>query len=164
MTDDLGLGVGLLEVFQEEPEGGFLLFRTGIHTVPLVVLPTDVADTDGMLVVVPDVFPSILLVTASEDMAFPVDNPVVADVGEVAGEVPVFNVLDGDFLTDTGVRAMDDDVKDVLHGKWGLLCHQMMSQLWMMKVEKKAVMTVKRKLPILSAVGIRNSFIGFWIW
>lgn len=120
MACDLGLGIGCLEVFQEEPEGRLLLRGAGVGMLAALILAADVADADGVLVVVLHVFTCKLFVAALGDVAFLVDDPVVADVGEVAGQVPAAYVIDGDLLADTGVGTMDDDIEYVLHGEGSL--------------------------------------------
>ena len=115
VADNLGLRIGLLEVFEQEPEGGLLLGSTGVDFTATVVFAADVADTDGMLVVVLDMGTGILLGTARMDAAILIDDPVVAAAGPALGLVPVVDVLDGDLLGRIGGGAVDDNPLDILH-------------------------------------------------
>ena len=101
-----------------------MLWGTGIGIVAFVVLAANIADANSMLVVVLDMLTGILLVTAFQDVAFLVDDPVVADHGEVAGPVPTVNILDGDFLTDSRARTVYDNEEHVFHGQWFDLFHR----------------------------------------
>ena len=115
MTDDLGLRVGLLQFFQQVPERSLLFRRTGIDIVAFVILSTDIADANRMLVVVLDMFAGVQFITAFVDTAILVDHPVVADHGKVAGLVPAVDVIDSDGLTDFRARAVNDNVEHVFH-------------------------------------------------
>lgn len=115
MTDDLGIGVRLLEVFQQEPEGGLLLRSTGVGTTTLFILATDVADANGVAVVVLHVRAGIFLVTTGVDSAVLVDHPVIADHGPVLGAVPAVNVFDSNFLAGFGAGAVHHDVEHLSH-------------------------------------------------
>ena len=116
VADDLGLGVRPLEILQQKPEGCLLFGSTGVVVAPFVVDATDIADTDGMLVVVAYVGSGILLVTAFVDAAILVDDPVVAYHGPVLGFVTAVDVFDSPFPAGSRGRAVDDDVQDLLHG------------------------------------------------
>ena len=116
MTDNLGLGVALFQVFQEEPEGGFLCLGTGVCHMAFLIQAANIADANGMLVVVLDMSTGIHLFTAFMDATILVDDPVEANNGEVAGLVPAVNVGNSDCLVDTGSRTMYDDVQHLLHG------------------------------------------------
>lgn len=52
MADDLGVGVGFLQVFEQEPEGGFLLGSASVGIAASIVHAANVADANGVLVVV----------------------------------------------------------------------------------------------------------------
>ena len=81
MADDLGLGIGFLQVFEQEPEGGLLLGSTGIGTTALFILATDVADANGVLVVVLDMGTGILLGSSWMNASILINDPVVATTG-----------------------------------------------------------------------------------
>ena len=116
VAHNLGFGVRPLEILQQKPEGCLLFGSTGVVVAPFVVDATDIADADGMLVVVAHVGSGILLVTAFMDAAVLVDDPVVAYHGPVLGFVEAVDVFDGPSFTDPRGRAVDDDVQDLLHG------------------------------------------------
>lgn len=115
MADDLGLGVRLLEVLQQEPEGSFLLGSTGVGTTALFVLATDVTDTNGVAVVVLHVRASIFLVTTGVDSAILVNHPVIANHGPVLGAVPAVNIFDSHLLAGFGAGAVHHDVEHLSH-------------------------------------------------
>ena len=81
MADDLGLGIGFLQVFEQEPKGGLLLGSAGIGITASIVHAANVADADGMLVVVLDVGTSILLRTSWMNASVLINDPVVATAG-----------------------------------------------------------------------------------
>ena len=116
VADNLGLRVRPLEILQQEPEGSLLFGSTGVVVAPFVVDASDIADADGMLVVVAHVGSGILFVTALVDAAILVDDPVVANHGPVLGFVTAVDVFDSPFSAGSCGRAVDDDVQDLLHG------------------------------------------------
>ena len=116
MTNDFGLGIGLLQVFEQEPEGGLLLRSTGVGIAATVVHATNVAYADGVLVVVADVGSGEFLCTAGVNGAILIDHPVVAAAGPALGLVEVVEVIDSALLVDLGVGAVDDNPLDILHG------------------------------------------------
>ena len=115
MADDLGIGIRLLEVLQQKPQGGLLLRSTGVGTTTLFILATDVADANGVAVVVLHVRAGILLVTTGVDSAILVDHPVIADHGPVLGAVPAVNIFDSHLLTGFGAGAVHYDVEHLSH-------------------------------------------------
>ena len=54
MANDLGLGVNLLQIPKQEPEGCLLLGRAGVGITTFVIQASDVTDANGMLVVMLD--------------------------------------------------------------------------------------------------------------
>ena len=116
MTDNLGLGIVLLQVLQEEPQGGLLLGSTGVLGTAFLVQTALIADADGVLVVVADMGAGELLRASFFDGALTVDVPVVAALGEAPGLVPAVDVVDGDSLRESRGGAVYDDVQHVLHG------------------------------------------------
>ena len=124
MADDLGLGIGFFQVFEQEPEGGLLFWSASIGIVAFVVHTANVANTDGVLVVVLDMGTGILLGTAGMNRSILIDDPVVAAAGPAFGLVEVVEVFDSHLLTDFRVGAVNDDPLDVLHRKKFLFIHR----------------------------------------
>ena len=93
-----------------------MLGGTGVGIATFLVLATNVADANGMLVVVADVGSCILLLTTLVDGAILVDDPVVTDASPALGLVHAVDVLNGYRLAGTGATAVYDDVQDILHG------------------------------------------------
>lgn len=116
MTNNLGLGIGLLQVFEQEPEGGLLFGSTSVGIAATGIHATNVAYADGVLVVVADMGTGEFLSTAGVNGAILIDHPVVAAAGPALGLVEVVEVIDGALLVDLGVAAVDDDPLDILHG------------------------------------------------
>ena len=81
MADDLGLGIGFLQVFEQEPEGGLLLGSASIGITTSIIHATNVADANGVLVVVLDMGTSILLRTSWMNASVLINDPVVATAG-----------------------------------------------------------------------------------
>lgn len=94
VADDLGLGVGLLEILQEEPEGCLLFGSACVGRTALSIFTTNVTDADGVLIVVLDVGTGILLFTALLDGAVLLDYPVIADHGPALGAVTAVDIID----------------------------------------------------------------------
>lgn len=115
MADDLGIGVRVLEVLQQKPQGSLLLGSTGVGTTTLFILATDIADANGVAVVVLHVRAGILLVTTWVDSAILVDHPVIADHGPVLGAVPAVNIFDSYLLAGFGAGAVHYDVEHLSH-------------------------------------------------
>ena len=115
MTDDLGLGVRLLEVLQKEPQGGLLLGSASVGTTALFIFATDVADANGVAVVVLHVRAGVLLITTGVDSAILIDHPVIADHGPVLGAVPAVNIFDSHLLAGFGAGAVHYDVEHLSH-------------------------------------------------
>jgi len=116
VSDDLGLGVRLLKVFEQEPEGCLLLGRTGVSIASVVVHSSNVANTDGVRIVGLHVSASEFLGTTGMNGAILIDHPVVATAGPAFGLVDVIEVFNCEFLVDLGVGAVNDNPLDVLHG------------------------------------------------
>ena len=116
MTDNLSLGVALLQAPKEEPKGSLLLGCAGVGFASLVIQTAYVADADGMFVVVPDMGSGIALRTTCLDGAILQDHPVVAAAGPSLGTVTMVEVGDGPLLTLTGGGTVDHDVQHLLHG------------------------------------------------
>ena len=81
MADDLGLGIGFFQVFEQEPEGGLLLGSASIGITTSIIHATNVADANGVLVVVLDVGTGIFLWTAWMNASILINDPVVATTG-----------------------------------------------------------------------------------
>ena len=115
VTDDSGMGIGLLQVLQEMPEGGYLLRGAGVGILAVLVHSSDIAYTDGMLVVVPDMCTCILLRSPRVDGTVLIDDPMVAAPCPSFGSVPAVDILDGYLLTDLGTGAMDNNPLYIEH-------------------------------------------------
>ena len=124
MADDLGLRIGFFQVFKQEPEGGLLFGSASIGIAAFVVHTTNVADADGVLVVVLDMGTGILLGTTRMNRSILIDDPVVAAAGPALGLVEVVEVFDSHLLTDFRVGAVNDDPLHVLHWKKFLFIHR----------------------------------------
>lgn len=116
MTNNLGLRIGLLQVFEQKPEGGLLFGSTSVSIAATGIHATNVAYADGVLVVVADVGSGEFLCTAGVNCSILIDHPVVATARPALGLVEVVEVIDGALLVDLGVGAVDDDPLDILHG------------------------------------------------
>ena len=81
MADDLGLGIGFFQVFEQEPEGGLLLGSASIGITTSIIHATNVADANGVLVVVLDMGTGILLGSSWMNASILINDPVVATTG-----------------------------------------------------------------------------------
>ena len=102
MANDLSLGVTLLQGSEEEPKGSLLLGSTGVGIASLVIQATDIADADGMFVVVPYMGTGLALRTSCLDGAILKDHPVIATAGPPLGTVTTVDIGDGPLLALTG--------------------------------------------------------------
>ena len=102
MANDLGLGVTLLQIPEQEPEGCLLLGRAGVGIASLVIQATDIADADGMFIVVSDMGTGLALRTTCLDGAILKDHPVIATAGPPLGTVTTVDIGDGPLLALTG--------------------------------------------------------------
>lgn len=64
VTYNLGLGIGSLEFLEQIPEGLFLISGAGVSPAASFILAANVANADGMLIVILDMSTSELLGTA----------------------------------------------------------------------------------------------------
>lgn len=92
-----------------------MLGCAGVGIAAFGVHSADVADADGVVVVVPDVGSGIFLVTSLVDAAVLVDDPVVADHGPVLGAVAPVDVVDGPCLVGPRAAAVHDEVQYLFH-------------------------------------------------
>ena len=115
VADNPGLGIGLLEILQEEPEGGLLSGSAGVGIAAFRVFTTDVADADGVAVVVLDVGAGVFLFAALLDGAVLLDHPVIADHSPAFGTVAAVDVIDGPVLIRARAGAVYDDVQHFFH-------------------------------------------------
>ena len=81
VADDFGLGIGFLQVFEQEPEGGLLLGSASVGIAASIVHATNVADANGVLVVVLDMGTGILLGSSWMNASILINDPVVATAG-----------------------------------------------------------------------------------
>ena len=112
MADDLGIGIILLEVFQQEEDGGFLGLGAGVGGAAFLIEASFVADADGVLVVVLDVSAGDPLRAAFVVFAVAGDVPVVAAVVGVAfGAVTALQVFEREGFVAAGGAAVEDVIK-----------------------------------------------------
>ena len=112
MADDLGIGIILLEVFQQEEDGGFLSLSAGVGGAAFFVEASFVADADGVLVVVLDVGAGNPLRATFVVFAVAGDVPVVAAVVGVAfGAVTALQVFEREGFVAAGGAAVEDVIK-----------------------------------------------------
>ena len=115
VTDNPGTGIGPFQVLQEMPEGGYLLRCAGVGILAVLIHSSDIAHTDGMLVVVPDMCTCILLRSSWVDGTVLIDDPMIAAPCPSFGPVPAVDILDGYLLTDLGTGAMDNNPLYIEH-------------------------------------------------
>lgn len=148
MAADLGLRVCRFQIPQEEVKGCFLFRRTRIGILPLLILATNVADANGMLVVVAEMGSGHSLRTACLNGSVRLNNPVVAAASPASGSMHIVKVFDRHL--DVGFRGgtVYHEPQNFFHRKH--LFHHL--QLWTKKVDTTAVITVKTKFAILLIV------------
>ena len=99
MTNDLGMGIIALQVFQQEEDSGFLSLRTGIGIASFFVQAAFVADADGMLVVMADMGTSHMLRTTFIILAIAGDVPVITAVeGITFGAMTALQIFESEIL------------------------------------------------------------------
>ena len=106
-----------LPQFTDEGQQGCLLGRgAGVLGLAVSVKPSDIADAYGMGIVALAVGTGTLDGSACMDTAIEVDHEVIADVRELALQVPLADLLDGDVLPFPRCGAVDNDLVDASHG------------------------------------------------
>ena len=99
MTNDLGMGIIALQVFEQEEDSGLLSLRTGIGIAPFFIQAAFVADADGMLVVMADMGASHMLRTPLMILAIAGDVPVITAVEGIAfGAMTALQVFESEVL------------------------------------------------------------------
>ena len=99
MTNDLGMGIIALQVFEQEEDSGLLSLRTGIGIASFFIQAAFVADADGMLVVMADMGASHMLRTALMILAIAGDVPVITAVEGIAfGAMTALQVFESEVL------------------------------------------------------------------
>ena len=88
----------------------------GVLGFALAVEPSDIADAYGMGIVALAVGTGLLEGPALVDTPVEINHVVVADVREIALQVPLADLLHGDVLPFPRCGAMDDDLVDASHG------------------------------------------------
>ena len=107
MTDDLSVGIVLLEGAEESNEGSLLCGRAGVVFFTSLVEASLVADADGVLVVAPGMGADEVLVARLVHLTIAGDVVVVAGVAEARG------VIFNEFLQGVGpVTARGATVND----------------------------------------------------
>ena len=148
MTADLGLRVCRFQIPQEEVKGSFLFRRTRIGILSILILATNVADANGMLVVVAEMGSGHGLRTACLNGSVRLNNPVVAAASPASGSMHSVKIVDCHL--DVGLRGgtVYHEPQNFFHRKH--LFHHL--QLWTKKVDTTAVIIVKTKFAILLIV------------
>ena len=86
-----------LPQFTDEGQQGCLLGRgAGVFGLAVAVKPSYIADADGMGIVALAVGTGLLDGSAFVDAAIEAHNKMITDVHELAGQVPLTDLLDGD--------------------------------------------------------------------
>ena len=125
MTDDLRIGIILLEVFQQEEDSGFLSLSTGVGGASFLIETSFVADADGMLVVVLDVGAGNPFRTTFMVFAITGDVPVVAAVVGVAFcAVTALQVIERKVFVAAGCTTVEDEPLHILHWENFFLFHK----------------------------------------
>ena len=106
MTLDNGLRITILEILQQEQQGNFLGWRTGIGIVPLLIDASFIAHTNGMTVIVLHMGTCHLLRTSGEDLPITVDVSVVANAMPALSTMPAVDVRQADTLAQLGGGAV----------------------------------------------------------
>ena len=94
MAADLGLRVCRFQIPQEEVKGCFLFRRTRIGILSILILATNVADANGMLVVVAEMGAGHGLRTTCLNGSVRLNNPVVAAASPASGSMHSVKVFD----------------------------------------------------------------------
>lgn len=106
-----------LPQFTDEGQQGCLLGRgAGVLGLAVAVKPSDIADAYGMGIVALAVGTGTLDGSACMDAAIEVDHEVIADVRELALQVPLADLLDGDRPAFGRGTAMANYLVDLSHG------------------------------------------------
>ena len=115
VANNLGIRVGLLQFFEQEPEGCLLPGSASVSIATFIIHAANVANTDGVLIVVLDMGTCEFLGTAGMNAAILIDYPVVAAAVPALGLVPAVNVFDSDLLADLGIGAVNNNPLHILH-------------------------------------------------
>ena len=115
MAVDGGLGVLLLQLFQEAQQRGLLGGGAGVLGFALAVETADIADADGMGIMAFAVRSGLLDGAALVNAAVEINHEVVPDVHKVALKVPLADLLDGDMTTLGRGTAMHQNFRNGTH-------------------------------------------------
>ena len=100
------LWVAFPEILEQEQQGNFLGWRTGIGIVPLLIDASFIAHTNGMTVIVLHMGTCHLLRTSGEDLPITVDVSVVANAMPALSTMPAVDVRQADTLAQLGGGAV----------------------------------------------------------
>lgn len=107
MAYDFGLGIILLQVFQEKEDRCLLSLSAGVSRTAFFVKATFVTDANGMLVVMADMSASSPFRTTFVVLTITGDIPVVATVkGHASRPVTALQVFEGEAPVAAGGTAM----------------------------------------------------------
>jgi hypothetical protein len=110
VTDNQGVGVALMEIFQEPAEGCLLLCRTRVGGLTADVEATLVAHADGVAVVVQTVGTNHPFRSAGLNLSVTTDDVVVADTEfPTSLAMPRIYLSGGRCLVGPYCRTMNDD-------------------------------------------------------
>ena len=116
MSVNRGSGEPLLQ-FSDEGKQGCLLGRgAGVFGLAVSVKPSDITNAYRMGIVALAVGTGFLEGSALVDRPVEVNHIVVADVRELALQMPLSDLLDGNMLPFPSCGAVDNDLIDASHG------------------------------------------------
>ena len=116
MAVDRGTREALPQFTDQRQQRCLLGGGAGVLGLALAVKPADIADADGMGIVALAVGTGFLEGAALVDRPVEVNNVVVADVRELALQMPLADLLDGNLLPFPRCGAVDNDLIDASHG------------------------------------------------
>ena len=102
MAADLSLRVCRFQIPQEEVKGCFLFRRTRIGVLSILIQASNIADANGMLVVVAEMGAGHGLRAACLNGSVRLNNPVIAAANPASGSVHIVKVFDRHL--DVGLR------------------------------------------------------------
>ena len=119
MTEDDGIGIALLQVFEDEQQGYFLLLCSGVIVLPFFIDTSFVTHADAMIIKAYHMSTSLCFRAPRKDVAITVDVPVITYPTPALGLVPAVDVRHADTLAQWGGGAVHHDVPHFLHHAHG---------------------------------------------
>ena len=116
MAVDRGTREALPQFTDQRQQRCLLGGGAGVLGPAVTVKPADIADADGMGIVALAVGTGLLEGSALVDRPVEVNHVVVADVRELALQMPLADLLYGDLLPFPRCGAVDNDLIDASHG------------------------------------------------